>query len=217
MQYCKKCGIEICGNKQCCPLCKGELTGTPERDVFPVIQRHGMSRSNVWKLAVFICVAYEVILGCLLLLWPMHWIPLAMLMGFLTLIGGLLILYYRHNAIKVATYGTYAFMGIACIFAYATGRFGYFTAWVMPVCFTALIPASLLINRISHLYLEDHMIYLAYDIVLSFIQIIFVLNGQNPFPAPAVLSMGFMVIFGAALIIFRSHELKRAGSKYFHI
>ena len=217
MQYCRKCGIEIRGHKQCCPLCKGELNGVPEDGAFPVIKRKGMSRFSLWKLAVFLCVAYEVILGCLLFLHPMHWIPLGMLMGVLILIGVLLILYYRRSTIKVITYGTYCFMAIAMIFGFFTDRIAPVTAWVLPLCFATLIPASFIINKSSHLYLEDHMIYLIYDIVLSFLQIIFIVNGQNPFPAPAVISMGFMVIVGAGLCIFRFRELKRAGSKYFHI
>ena len=30
MQSCKNCGVTVNGYKRCCPLCQGELTGTPE-------------------------------------------------------------------------------------------------------------------------------------------------------------------------------------------
>ena len=37
MLVCKKCGVEVFGDKRCCPLCQGELAGTPEpeREAFP--------------------------------------------------------------------------------------------------------------------------------------------------------------------------------------
>lgn len=217
MQYCRKCNVTVRGNKLYCPLCRGELTGEPENAAFPVIPETGMTRFRLWKMALFLFVSYEVVLFCLLYLYPMQWIPYAMLLGIFAICDILLILYYRRSTIKLVTYEFYVCMLLSFIVSAIAGRSGFVCAWVLPVGFTLLIPVTMLISRLNHLVLVDYMIYLLFDVFLSLTQLIFIHTQLNPFPAPAVISMGMMIIFAASLLIFHSDELRNAGSKYLHL
>lgn len=217
MQYCRKCEVRIRGDKMYCPLCRGELSGDPENAAFPVIPETRMPRFRLWKIALFLFISYEVILFCLLYLLPMQWIPFAMLLGVFSICDILLILYYRRSTIKLVTYEFYACMLLSFIVSSIAGKPGFICAWFLPVGFTLLIPVTMLISRLSHLVLVDYMIYLLFDVLLSMTQLILIHANLNPFPAPAVISMGMMIIFAASLLIFHSDELRNAGSKYLHI
>ncbi len=217
MLYCKKCNVNIRGNKQYCPLCHGELTGTPEDPAFPILPEKKMTRFNLWKLALFLFIAYEVILGAVLYLFQISWIPMAMLIGIFAIIDVLLILYYRRSTIKLVTYETYMIMLLAIIVSSYAGYSGFVYAWFIPLGFISLIPATIFINKINHLYLEDYMIYLIGDVLFSFIQIFFIYKNWNPHPILAVASIAFMIVFAAALFIFRNKELRNASSKYLHM
>ena len=217
MQYCKKCNIHIRGNKECCPLCLGELSGTPEDSAFPVLEERKVSRFSLWKSALFLFIAFEIVMCALLYLTTFSWITYAMLLGVFAIFDVLLILYYRRSIIKLVTYEFYVCMALTFCIAAFTGHIGIVTAWVLPIGFTLLIPVTLLINRLNHLYLIDYMIYLIFDVLMSLFQILFIFLHLNPFPVPAVISVSLMAVFAAALIIFRSDELRNAGSKYLHI
>ena len=217
MQYCKKCNVHIRGNKECCPLCFGELSGTPEDSAFPVLEERKISRFSLWKSALFLFITFEIIMCALLYLTSYTWIPYAMLLGVFAILDVLLILYYRRSIIKLVTYEFYVCMALALGIAAFAGRIGIVTTWVLPFGFILLIPITLLINKLNHLYLIDYMIYLIFDVLMSLFQILFIFLHLNPFPLPAVISVTLMAIFASAIIIFRFDELRNAGSKYLHI
>lgn len=217
MQYCKKCGVHIRGNKECCPLCFGELSGDVEDGAFPVLEERKVSRFSVWKSALFLFVTFEIIMCSLLYLTSFTWIPYAMLIAIFAILDVLLILYYRRSIIKLVTYEFYVCIALALCISAFTGYIGFVTAWVLPIGFILLIPVTLLINKLNHLYLIDYMIYLIFDVLMSLFQILFISLHLNPFPVPAVISVSLMAIFASALIIFRCDELRNASSKYLHI
>ena len=61
MLYCSKCGISIRGNKRCCPLCQGELTGTPSEAAFPTLKRARITSLSLVKLFTFLFIALEIV------------------------------------------------------------------------------------------------------------------------------------------------------------
>ena len=63
MLYCEKCKIEVAGNKECCPLCQGELKGMGEAgsDVFPDVPKEKVSSGFLFRLLSFISIAAIII------------------------------------------------------------------------------------------------------------------------------------------------------------
>ena len=56
MQYCPKCKVHIRGNKRCCPLCEGSLTGSPSDPAFPALEQRRFSFSLIFKVCLFLFV-----------------------------------------------------------------------------------------------------------------------------------------------------------------
>ena len=58
MLVCKKCGVEVFGDKRCCPLCQGELAGTPEpeREAFPKTPPPKYDRGMLRKVLNFAAI-----------------------------------------------------------------------------------------------------------------------------------------------------------------
>ena len=114
MQYCKKCRISIRGNKRCCPLCQGELTGEPTEDAFPELGQKKISRTSALKIISFCFAAVEIAFAALYFLLDLRmlWIPLTMA-GFLILWLDVVIgVYYRNNVVRNITVQFYLAMGV---------------------------------------------------------------------------------------------------------
>ena len=67
------------------------------------------------------------------------------------------------------------------------------------------------------LRLDEYILYLALDLVMVLLQIIFIRNGMNTVPWPAVSSIMIYLILFAAVIIFRFNDLKNASEKMFNV
>ena len=60
MQRCPKCNIRMRGNKSCCPLCQGKISGEPEDNAFAVIPEGKVSIVTFFRLCVFVFIIFEV-------------------------------------------------------------------------------------------------------------------------------------------------------------
>ncbi len=219
MQYCSKCGIHIRGNKKCCPLCQGPLTGEPEDPAFPVLPKHTYSSLSVMKVAVFIFAICEIALAAL---WYLArstraWTPVAGFAVFLLLADLAVALYYRYNIIKIVTFECYFIMLLILAVDRLTGFHGWSLAFVLPFLFLALIIATTVIARAVHLHLVDYVIYIALDVILACLQLIPLSLHDNPFPIFAVITLGVILVYAVAIVIFRTRDLKSASGKWFHV
>ncbi len=215
MQYCGKCKIKIRGNKICCPLCRGNLTGEPENPCFPKASRKKRGVVTFFKIAVFTGVILEVLLFMLSYFIGWHFVMNVMMISIpLVLLDIAIALYFRSNLIRLITVQTYIGMIVVLLFDIFTAGINWASAFVIPGMFVCLAIATIIIGEVSRLRLNDYVIYLVFDSGCSFLQLIPIHTGLNSFPAPAVISMGIMFILGAFVIIFRFRDLKNASSKY---
>ena len=207
MQYCSKCGIHIRGNKKCCPLCQGPLTGEPEDPAFPVLPKHTYSSLSVMKVAVFIFAICEIALAALwyLVRSTRAWTPVAGFAVFLLLADLAVALYYRYNIIKIVTFECYFIMLLI------------FLAFVLPFLFLLLIAATTIIAGTVRLQLVDYVIYIAADVLLACLQLIPLARHENPFPVFTVITLGVILAYAAAIVIFRTKDLKSASGKWFNV
>ena len=219
MQVCKKCGIRIRGSKYCCPLCEGELAGEPEDPAFPVIPEKKVTRLSILRVAIFVCVIYEVVM---VTAWGMThgeagWIPTAILLGLIALADVFLVVYHRNSLMKLLTFQTYVAMLVSLYVDVRTHFHGWSVTWVFPCAFAALTAAILISGACMHLRLEEYGMYLAFNVVLSMTQIVFILLERNFFVWPAVICMAAHVILGAGGLIFRTREVRDSAARYFNV
>ena len=219
MQECKKCKITIRGNKRCCPLCQGRLTGEPEDAAFPVIKKLPITTEAVFRIACFLAVLAEIALGMICFVNG-GWVPgieIAMIV-ILFALGDLgVALYYKSNLVKLITVQSYIIMVAVIYLDRRFGMIGWSLTWVVPLMFIALILATLIIARVSGLFLRDIMLYVVFDVLMSLLQAIPIHRGINRFPWPAAMSIALMLAIAAFVIIFRFNDLKNASAKYLNM
>ena len=63
MQRCPSCRVTVAGHKSCCPLCGGQLTGTPEPDteVFPALEKPRFTGNFILRVLALIAVAVSAV------------------------------------------------------------------------------------------------------------------------------------------------------------
>lgn len=217
MLYCPKCRVYVRGERKTCPLCQSPLTGTAENPAFPKLHQRSISRFSTWKLALFVTIVFEVVMGSIWFMTHSAWPLWAMLFGIIALGDILVVLYYHNSLIKRITLQMYMAMAILLVIDQRTGWHGWSLEWVIPFMFILLIPLTIIIERASHLTLEDYVIYLFLDVLFSLAQLPFILNHANRHPLSAVISIAFMIVFAAFILIFHGREFKNAGGKYFNL
>jgi hypothetical protein len=220
MQYCPKCKIQVRGRKECCPLCQGPLSGEPEEgeSAFPVIAPPRVSRVTFFRLCTFILLAFEA--GMLITAYMVRdaaWPGVAGIAALLAWADLWITLYFRNNVMKLINVQFYIFMIVLLFFCNTPGRTVVILSFMLPVLFVLLAVITLISGHAAHLAFEVYAIYLLLDIVLSFLQVIPILKHTNPLPLPALISMSCMFLLGAAAVLFRPRELKRASGKWLHL
>ncbi len=219
MQECKKCKIAIRGNKRCCPLCQGRLSGEPEDPAFPDIKKTPLTTEAIFKIALFLSVLAEIFLGtCCFLnadLTPALGIVMVIIVFAL---GDLAVaLYFKGNLIKLITIEAYLIMAAVIYFDHRFGAIGWSFTWVIPFMVIILMVTTLVIVSVSGLYLRDVMMYIVFDVLMSLLQIIPIKLGLNRVPWPAAISTALMLAIAAFVIIFRFNDLKNASAKYLNM
>lgn len=220
MQYCPKCRISVRGNKACCPLCQGPLTGEPEPGAFPVTQQNMESKLSLFfKIITFLLILIEISLAAVNYLTgrSLPGVSLAMLIAPVVWADLWVATYFRNNVIKMLTTELYIAMLICLIADLRTGFHGWSVAWVIPLVFVFMAILTVALGMIVKLTLETYIIYLFFIVLLSLLQMIPLALGVNPFPIPAVLCMAALVVFGSGGVIFRSRELLSASRKWFSL
>lgn len=219
MLYCSKCRIQIRGNKKCCPLCQGELNGTPSPAAFPTIKRGRISSLSLVKIFTFCLIALEIAYNAVWFLaeFQLAWIPFAMIGTLVVWLDVALGVYFRNNMVKNITLQVYVSMIAGFIIDRYTGFRGWSVQWMIPCCLVGLVIVTVCIGKGAGVLLEEYIIYLAVDLVLAMGQAIFLALGLNAFVWPAVISMALLSILGVAALLFRFRDLKSASEKLFHM
>ena len=126
-------------------------------------------------------------------------------------------LYFKNNIVKNITIQVYLVMIISYVVDRCTHFHGWSVEWVIPCCFVGLVVATVCIGKGIGLALEEYILYLAVDMILSLSQVAFLAAQRNNFVWPAVISLAFLLILGAAALIFRFRDLKNAAERLFHM
>ena len=220
MSYCPKCDIVIRGNKRCCPLCQGKLSDIPKDmevsdtayiEAFPVIEKK-MSQVTFIKMITFLFLALEICFG--MLKWmsggSTPWASLVMLgllVGWLDVLGAM---YVKGNIIKLMTVEGYVAVAVNCYVDHKTGLHGWSYAWVVPAIIFGLGIVTITVARTAVLRYSEYLQYIALNTGAALLQLIPIRRGYNPLPLPAYIVITCYLILMAAVVVFRSGDLKTA-------
>ena len=219
MQYCPKCKVHIRGNKRCCPLCEGSLTGSPSDPAFPALEQRRFSFSLIFKVCLFLFVIVEVVMMMINIMthFQYHLPGLIMMWAPFVLLDLGVAFYYRGNIIKLISGQAYVLMAVCFLIDRHNGHLSWSIQWVIPATLLSLTIVTIIIGYAVGLRMVDYMIYLALDVLLSVLQLIPVYLGINTMPYAAVISVGVMIVIAAFVVIFRSRDLGNAFSKYMNV
>ncbi|MCI1721750.1 MAG: DUF6320 domain-containing protein [Lachnospiraceae bacterium] len=223
MQYCEKCGISVRGNKTCCPLCGGVLSGTPEEHAFPAMPKRALSGKSVVKISFWIFIAFEAaivtarMISSQAMRKPLPWVPIVMLCAAIAWIDIALAFYLRNNVLKVLTFEGCIVMLLEFFLDRSTGAIGWSLDWMIPLTFLGLGTATIAVAAYARMRLGDFGIYLLADAALSLLQLIPLLTGQNHFPPAAIACMAIYLVIVAVSFLFRWRDMKNAAEKYFRM
>ncbi|MBO5551696.1 MAG: hypothetical protein J5966_07030 [Lachnospiraceae bacterium] len=227
MNYCPKCRIVIRGEKSCCPLCQGKVTGVPKDfivpesakyEAFPVIERK-ISSVTFIKIVTFVFLALEICFG--LVNWMLRgdapWVELVMLgifVGWLDVLG---MMYVRGNIIKLLTVEAYVSIAVNCYVDHMTGLHGWSYAWVMPFVLLGLGLLTMLISTVSGMRRSEYVQYFVINAAVSLLQLIPISREINPVPLPALIVIAFYLILLAGVLVFRYRDLKTSLARRFNV
>lgn len=221
MQICQKCNVKIRGRKECCPLCQGRLKEMEgdENPSFPVLEKRKISNITFLKMCTFLFIASEIIFGAINIMTKgeFSFIGPVMLGLFVAWIDVIATMYLRNNLIKVITFEVVVAIVVDFYIDIKTGFHGWSVNWMIPMTLIGLAIATNIIAWVLKLRLDEYILYIVLDFVMALVQIIFIRNGMNTFPWPAVASIITYMILIAALVIFRFRDLKNASEKMFNI
>ena len=221
MQICQKCNVKIRGRKECCPLCQGRLKEIEGEDnpSFPTLEKRRISNITFLKMCTFLFIASEIIFGAINIMTKgkFSFIGPVMLGLLVVWIDVLATMYLRNNLIKVITFEVIVAIVVDYYIDVKTGFLGWSIHWMIPMTLIALAVITNMIALVLKLRLDEYILYIVFDFVMSLVQIIFIRNGMNRFPWPAVASIITYMIIITALVIFRFRDLKNASEKMFNI
>ena len=228
MQYCPNCRVRIRGRKARCPLCQRELTelerngpempAEEEFDPFVRLPGRRVSFLMLVRIVTFVCVSLEILLGAAEILSGGNrgWIIAVMLGVLLGWIDFRIAVYYHSNLLRMLTTQGYLIMALCLAIAHWTGG-SWAISWVVPGMFLLLIAVTFTAAAAQRMELHEFILYPAFDVLMSLLQIVPIVLGKNPLIGPAVLCIAGMLILVSSLIIFRGRMLQEAALKYLHL
>ncbi len=221
MQICPKCKVQIRGKKSCCPLCQGQLNETEGTlsASFPTLKKKKISNITFIKMITFLVVASLIILGTVNIMTEGVYsyispVMLGIIVGWVTI---LTTMYLRNNLIKVITWEVIVAIIVDVYVDLNTGFHGWSFTWMIPLTLIGLAIGTIVTAMVLKLRLDEYILYLVCDLIMTLLQIIFIRNGMNDNPWPAVISIMIYLILFAAVIIFRFRDLKNASQKMFNM
>ncbi len=223
MQTCENCHVKIRGNKAVCPLCEGELFGVPENAAFPVLPQRRYTARAVMKIAFFVFIVIETVMGTIWYLLKNYsetearWPSLVMFWTLIAVLDMFVVMVIRYNILKLLTGEIYAAMVIDIMIDRSLGRHGWSVAFVVPSLFAGLVLVVFITAKIQRMKVDEYLIYLVIGEALSFLQIIFIALGKNPHPWFAVISMALMLILFFAELIFLSQDFRTSTARTLHL
>lgn len=221
MQYCEKCKAHILGAKQACPLCQGELSGTPEpeTEVYPQVPDPKYSAGFLLRLIGFAAVVAIVVS------FTVNWLVPTQVMWCWFVGGGVTCAWItasvgivkRRNVLKNISWQVILVSLLAVGWDYFTHWRGWSLDYVIPFTCIAAMLAMAVFSVVTKLPVEEYLIYLILCAVYSLLPLVFLLTGLLRVIYPSAICVALSVIAAAAMVIFGWKNTREELKKKFHL
>ncbi len=221
MRYCEKCNVKLTGEITICPLCRGPLTGEADREgnAYPDIP---LTRNPYWflvrLLALATVAAGSVSLAVNVIFPERGWWSLVVIAGLLS--GWLTVgiaFKKRRRPLKSLLWQECIVSAIVFGWDYGTGYVGWSIDYVLPVLYTCMTFAMFVIARLTHLRVQDYLLYLLLNSLIGLIPAALLLAGVTRMIHPSVICTVVSVISLSALILFVGTALKDEFIRRMHL
>ena len=203
MQSCKNCGVTVNGYKRCCPLCQGELTGTPEPllEAFPQQPAPKYDRGLLKKILNFL----------------QPWIYFAVagiISGWITMVVALT---FRGRIFKDMTCLLLLITILGFIWDRCTGWRGWSVDFVLPICCLVTLLGIFVLSRVLHAEDSEYMIHLSIVTLYSLLPFLLMILDVVRIPIPSVICAVAAFLMAAALLVFKGKTFLAELSRRMHI
>lgn len=219
MFYCEKCGIHVSGSGKRCPLCQGELAGTPEEDAYPVIEEARTPCGLIIRMALFLTVAALAVCIAINYCFPESgWWFLFVAAGLASvwLVIGIA-LSKRRNPLKAIVWLLAVVSVLLLVWDWRTGSRGWSINFVLPILIPCMQIAVVATAWALHLRASDYLLSLGISLFAGFLPLIPLLCQWLWMVYPSVICVSFSVILLAALVLFQGSALKAELIRRTHI
>ncbi len=219
MLRCNKCGVNVRSEKKVCPLCQSELTGEPERGVFPVIPTVYSQFELFFKILIFGTVAGGLISIALDLMIFEHitW-SLFVILG---IISFWVLMFFavnkRNNIPKSITYQVALVGGISVVWDLITGWRGWSIDFVIPIACVVAIALLGIIGKVFRMPRVDYIFSIIADATFGIVPLILYILKLVHVIYPSIICFTLSLLSIASLMIFDGANIISGMKKRMHL
>lgn len=221
MQRCVNCRVTIAGHKTCCPLCGGQLTGTPEPDteVFPALEKPRFTTGFVLRLLALVAIAVSVV--CVLVNIAMRtsspWSLFVVAGAACVWIAAAVGVAYRRDVTQNIGWQVVLIPQLSILWDAWTGWRGWSLDYVLPCVCIVGIAGMLLIAVLCRLPLRRYAGPLIGVCALGLLPLVLVVLDRVQAFLPSLLCAGLSLLSLAALALFQWQTIKAEFLRRFHL
>ncbi|MBS5450334.1 MAG: reverse gyrase [Coriobacteriia bacterium] len=216
MRRCDKCGIDVAGDLDLCPLCQARLSGEPSRAPFP---RNQVRRSGAMALRVLAFVTGLGVLALIFLGLMLH------LPGGIVATGCVALLvnyaFVRHmlmhtpDFLRLVVRYFLILLLLAFVWFALTGNLVVTTYVIPSICLLALVFDAVLVCVFRGTFVSGYAKYLLFDVVLGICPLALVATGLTTWDILAYVSALVACVLLLALVVFMHERLVAELRKLF--
>ena len=210
MRRCNKCGVNVRGSGQVCPLCQSRLTGEAEPDVFPSIPTVYSQFEMLFKLLIFITVSGGLISVALDLM-----IADGLSWSVFVLLG--IVCFWVRIFPKNITYQVVLVGIISVVWDFVTGWYGWSIDFVIPIACVVAITSLGIIGKVLKMPSGDYIFSMIADGLFGIIPMILYALKLVHIIYPSIICFTLSLISIASLLIFDGSNIVSGMKKRMHL
>jgi hypothetical protein len=216
MKRCERCGVEIGGELERCPLCQSELHGQAEPSVFPanVVRKSGTMALKILAFATGACLLSMLFAGFAFAL-PVNIVVVICLALALNYLLVRAILIHAPDFLRIVARYFLLLLAISLIWFLATGNLLVTTFMIPGICLLALVFDNVLVALFRSTFISGYAKYLLFNVVLGLAPLLLVALGLTTFNLLAYISALAASLSMLWILVFMRKQLFAEISKLF--